>query len=49
VRKHPCIADAYKNGADDMPPNESEGAIPVMRKHPCIADAYYYFNFRRLI
>ena len=26
-RKPPCIEDAYWNGADEMPPNEGEGAI----------------------
>ncbi len=27
MRKPPCIEDAYWNGADEMPPNEGEGAI----------------------
>ena len=27
MRKPPCIGDAYWNGADEMPPNEGEGAI----------------------
>ena len=27
VRKHPCIADAYKNGADDMPPRDCAHAL----------------------
>jgi len=30
MRKHPCIEGAYWNGADEMPPNECEGAIPVI-------------------
>ena len=26
-RKRPCIGDAYRNGADELPPNVSEGAL----------------------
>lgn len=29
MRKHPCIEDAYWNGADEMPPSVSEGALPL--------------------
>ncbi len=39
MRKPPCIEDAYWNGANEMPPNEGEGAI--QEEAPCIEDAYW--------
>ena len=31
-RKRPCIGDAYRNGADELPPNVNEGALQRKKK-----------------